>query len=205
MIITKIVLQKNNKDRYSIYIDHIFSFSLDAIDLLKLKLKENDKISDKEISNYKSLYEYTSAKNKALWFLTSRMRTSKEIINKLNHLGFSDETIEKLINYLIDLKYIDDGAYADAYISEILKFKPQGKKLIMANLKAKGIDDELISQKLSDINNETEEELAKKLLEKRYKNINNLDKKEINKAYLFLARKGFSTDQIMKILREFIN
>lgn len=203
MIITKISPQKRNKNRFSVFVDDIFSFSLDQIDLAKVDLHENDTISKSEIDSFKNLYEYSSAKNKALRYLTSRMRTMSEIRNKLQMLGFSSSTIDKVVTDLIELGYINDEEYIDAFINDTLKIKPKGKRLIELTLREKGIDYGLITQKLNSIGNNDEENLARKLLDKKFKNTDLADKKTLNKIYLFLMRKGFNSDLIAKILHSY--
>ena len=48
MIITAITQQKNNKDRYSVFIDDNFAFGLIMQDIVYFKLKQGEEISQEK-------------------------------------------------------------------------------------------------------------------------------------------------------------
>lgn len=202
MIITKISQQKSNKKRFSIYVDDKYSFSMDELDLLRLGLKENNDISKDDLTQYKDYYEYKSAKSTAIKYLCRKMRSAHEINDKLKLKGYSNDIITRVIDELAELKYIDDEALSQFFINDTSKFNPCGKRLLKAKLAQKGINKNIIDEKLSGIGEDGEIALAKKLINKKFKDIFGFDRKETYKVYQFLLRKGFDYDVIDKAVRE---
>ncbi len=125
--------------------------------------------------------------DKALRFLSYRARTEKEIRDKLGP-ECTEEVIAKLKTY----GYIDDQKYAQSYIESRLRSKPRSQKLILLELKRKGITTEYRILN-------TDYELAQKALEKK----KNLKTRE--QAMRFLASRGFSWDIIEKTVKKEYN
>ena len=71
------------------------------------------------------------------------------------------------MDFLKQYKFIDDEKFTETYIKD--KLKSQGKNRIKYSLLNKGIDEELIKEKLSYIDNDDEENVALKLAQKKYK------------------------------------
>jgi len=57
--------------------------------------------------------EKLKAKNKALKFLSYRMRSTKEVMDKLKREGFQDFIIQDTIDYLKNYNLIDDLQFAN--------------------------------------------------------------------------------------------
>ena len=200
MIITKIEKQKNNEKRYSIFIDNEFAFGIGEVDLLYYKLKENE-ILDEEKYNYilnKLLLK--RAKDKALKYLGYKMRSKKQVITKLEQNDFPPNVINKVINILEKYNYINDEDFAKAFIKDKLNLNGYGIFKISYDLKILGIEEEIYKKYLYNDKFINEEQKAKDLLLKKLKgkNIQDLDYKEKQKIYAYLARRGFSYDSINK-------
>ena len=65
---------------------------------------------------------------KAVKYLNVRMRSTYEIRQYLRGKGFAGEDIEEVLELLAKYKYIDDAAYAGAFIRDRLNFNPCGSK-----------------------------------------------------------------------------
>ena len=209
MIITKIEKQKNNNKRYSIFIDNQFAFGIDEIDLLHYKLKENEPLDNDKYNYILNKLLLKRAKDKALKYLGYKMRSKKQVIKKLEELDFPQNVINKVIKILEKYNYINDEEFAKAFIKDKMNLKGYGTFKISYDLKMLGIDEDIFKKYLYSEEFVKEEEKATSLLLKRLKGISieNIDYKEKQKLYAYLARRGFSYDSINKafnnLLKEF--
>ncbi|WP_058485406.1 RecX family transcriptional regulator [Defluviitalea phaphyphila] len=200
MKITKIEKQKNNKNRWSIFIDGEFSFGVDAEELYMFKLYEGKNINKKELIQIIKEKDYNKAKNIALNFLSYRPRSEKEIRNKLASKEYDEAIIEKVIDFLKKYDYVNDEKFAINYVKYYTHTKILGKKKIEYDLKQKGIKQKIIENVLNNIELD-ELNNALKLIEKKCPLKENIDQKKKQKIYQFLLRKGFSYDVIKKAFK----
>jgi regulatory protein len=144
------------------------------------------------------------ALNKTLCLLGKRSYTKKQIEQKLQQRGYSDEIIDAVTEYCLQMGYLNDREYVRQWVSTRNRLKPVGKRRIIHELKAKGIEHEIIISYLDDnFSNELEYELASSLIKKKIGHNLDKDHKSSEKLYRFLLRRGFSHDIIIKALRCF--
>lgn len=207
MRITKIEKQKKDKSRYSIYIDDEFQFGLYDDTLLKYGLRTGDELSEAKINGIREYDEYNYGKKVAYSYLSYKQRSRKEIEKKLKTKKISASSIEKIIEWLTELKYINDDAYARMLIEGKLRRKPIGKRMLEQKLKLAGIEKESAEKAIKEnYSEETELNKAKELLEKyvrksRFKN--EIDKK--GKCYKYLISRGFDGEIAQRVWRELEN
>lgn len=109
-----------------------------------------------------------------------------------------DSDIEKVLERLKELKYLNDSGYAEDYIADKIRFRPRGKFLLARELKLKGLDSDLIKNALEKQNID-ESGIAAQALERKMRQWQNLPlQKQRERAYRFLASKGFEPDAIYK-------
>lgn len=202
MIITDIKPQVKNNKRFSIFIDGEFKFGLTDVDVLFYRLKIGDEISDKK---YKMILEevvYNNAVSKASNYLSYKMRTEKEVREKLKD-EFSQEVIDKVITMLCKYNYINDLDYAISYAKDASNLKRWGEDRIKMELRLKGIADINIIEALEAISDkENTEQTIEALLERRIK-ATPIDLKEKKKHFEFLKRRGFKSDDILNVLKKY--
>lgn len=149
--------------------------------------------------------DYEKLLNYAFYILAKKRYTSSELSKKckqyMKRRDMHDEAIlEKVLNRLFELKYLDDDQYAKDYIAGRVKLKPKGEYALIRELKLKGIPGEL-SKKILEESPIDEFEMATQALRKKEKIWDKfpvIKKKE--KAYRFLSARGFSPDTIYKIV-----
>lgn len=205
--ITKIEIQKKNKDRYSVYIDGAYSFGIYENVLIKYDLKKGMKIEEDFLEDVLKKEEQECANNYGLRLLNFKMRTEQEIRRRMKEKEYTEDVIDITIEYLYYLNYLDDEEYARKFIKDKSNLKNMGKERIKRELYAKGIDKEIINIQIEDIVDDDDEyekamEMAVKKLETTYKN----DDKNAKYRKLggFLQRKGYSMNIVFKILKELI-
>jgi regulatory protein len=140
--------------------------------------------------------------NKAYFFLKFRPRTEKEIrdylYKKIKSKHWSRDDAEKVIEELKEESLIDDKKFIELFVRDRTALKPKGKKLLVRELKQKGIKDELI-EKYFTKNEIDEEKLALQILSRRWPRFKNLDsKKRFEKSTRFLLSRGFSYETVKK-------
>jgi regulatory protein len=97
-------------------------------------------------------------------------------------------------------KLIDDLKFASWLVESRSRSRPRGKRLLLQELKAKGIPPAEISLDID------EKSLATQALQKKIRLWQNLPLREFKaKAYRFLASRGFSWDVIEPVIRNLYN
>ncbi len=130
---------------------------------------------------------FEEAKEKAVRYLVLQLRTEEEIRNKLRKLNVEEKIIVDVTEYLKSIGYIDDSKYIDAYLRQCLSIPKYSKYEIRMKLLQKGIDKNLLADKLNEFDSYNyEKALINKLLNGKLKNMEPLKQK----AYLY--RRGFS-------------
>lgn len=160
---------------------------------------------DKEIdfTTYKLILannEFNKAKNFALNKISYSQKSTYEIRQKLKEQKFSEDVIEKIIEYLDSYGFLDDESYVKSYIRDKDEISNWSRGKIRFMLKRKHIDDNIIEDYIYMISDEREAEKARFFADKKIKN----DFSYENRAKIFrhLASKGFDVDIINQVLNE---
>ena len=191
MKITKIEVQKKNKNRVNIYIDEEFFCGLSLETVLKYRIKENQDISPERLDYLKNQTEKEVAFERSIKHISKSQKTEKEVRKYLSKFGYEDDTIDSTIEKLKSYSFVDDYEYAKAYVK--YKSKSCGSKKIRYDLGLKGVEKNIIDKCLSEFSTERESvlEVAKKYLRGKF-----LDKKSKEKVYRFLMGKGYNSFDI---------
>ncbi|MCX7785727.1 MAG: RecX family transcriptional regulator [candidate division WOR-3 bacterium] len=195
--------QRKNPERTSIYINGKYAFSVDKDTLAQLSLYDKQEITKRELEHLLFESEKQKCKDYAYLLLSYRMRTKKEIEDRLRHKDFSPSIIKDVMTELENQGLIDDRKFAQAFARDRINFSLKGKHLIFAELRKKGISQQDIESVLNDpeiINGE--ESALKRIIEKyqnRYKKYPLQERKQ--KFYTLLTRRGFSYPMIKKVLK----
>lgn len=81
----------------------------------------------------------------AVTYLSFSDRTIGEIRTYLKRKEYSEAEIEKAINYLKELQYVDDKGYAQRYIEQEIN-RGKGSLKIKNQLRKKGIDEQVLAE-----------------------------------------------------------
>lgn len=130
--------------------------------------------------------DYEIAKEKAIKYIVIARKTENEVRNKLRKLNCEEDIIEKVIDHLIKLNYINDYDYVDAYIRQCMRLLNYSIYEIKNKLLQKGIKKDIIEEKIQILyENGYEEKIVQKLLKGKLKSAEPLKQRQ----YLF--RRGF--------------
>lgn len=196
MKITDIKKQQRRRDRFNIYVDGKYGFALSELDVIKSKIEIGKELKSEEIKDLKKDDERAKVMNRAFLYLARRNHAEKELRYKLLKKFPRGALIEKTIERLKELGYINDEKFARDWIEYRLNGKPRGRILIRRELLAKGVNVELV-EKILDLvyNRDRERKELVRILDLR-KNRYAKDKKQRNKLISYLLRRGFLWEDI---------
>ena len=139
------------------------------------------------------------AKRRALYLLADMDRTEKELYEKLKKTGYSEETVNAAMEYVKSFGYIDDARYASRYIESFRDRKSRVK--MTYDMAAKGVDREVIEKAFLEYPEYDETDLIRRLAEKRLRGKDLTDPAVYQKTAAYLARRGFASGDIVKVLQ----
>lgn len=199
MVITDISPCKGNKNRVNIFVDGAFAFALYVETAAWAGLSEGVDITELDLKAIAFEDEKKYAMDAAVQFISYRMRTQKEVRDKLRQKGIGENAAEDVIQRLQEAGYINDSEFASVYAEE-LKGR-MGKRGIRQKLFQKGIRDGEADEALAAMGGfeETVRFQTEKLLEK-YRSDDAY--KARGKIYRTLLSRGFDADEIKSALAE---
>jgi regulatory protein len=206
-IITKISIQKHNKDRYSIFTDsgsgEEYAFSVDEDVLIKYQLKKGMELDDFAVTEMLFQDDIRKAYNTAINYLAHRMRSEAEVRDYLKKKEMAEPVIKEAIHKLYDLKFLNDEEFALAYVRTQINTTEKGAGVIKLELKEKGIAPAIITNVVDEVSFDDQLEKAIKLSEK-YVQKNKNDSSRILKQKIeqMLRRKGYGFPVIRAALEQ---
>lgn len=204
--ITNVEVQKRNKDRFNVFVDEEFSFACDGEIVYKYDIKKGNIVNVDELKEIMEEDNFIKCKSSALRTIEKTYKTEKEIIDKLKDKGFEEKTIKRTLEFLKEYNFLNDKKYTEMFVKD--KIKAQGRNKIKFTLMKKGVCEELIKDKINNIDKDEEFNGALTLAQKKYNLIvkREEDKFKIaQKLYRFLAGKGYGYDCINKVIKQVLN
>jgi regulatory protein len=196
--ITKIEYQKNNKNRVNIYLDDSFAFGIDINIMVKYSLSKNMELKEDFIEEILMAEEEINVYNYALSVLSRTFKSEKQLRIKLNEKGYDAKFIDNAVIKLKQNKYLDDERYSEILINNKINISKYGKRRVREALYHKGINREIIDEKLSCISEDDELERALSLGSKKLRTIKKDDERRSVKLSNYLVNKGFEFSTVKK-------
>ncbi len=198
MKITKIKQQVKRPDRFAIFVDEKYSFSLSEQELMSVGIKIGQDLTESELVKLLSNADHDKAYLKALDYLSRRPRSKWEVEQYLLRKGHNDNTVSITLSRLSDIGYIDDLKFAESWVRSRRALKHVSKRKLIDELKQKHVSKVNISKVLD--NDETDEqEVIRQIIQKKKQQTRYQDQVKL-KAYL--VRQGFSYDDINVVVNE---
>jgi regulatory protein len=196
MKITAIKQQVKRKDRYSIYVDGQYAFSLSESGLLELGLASGREIDAQQLAELKKASGTDKAYGNALRYVAMRPRSMWELRTYLRRKDVEEPVAEKIIERLQRSGLVDDAAFARSWVASRRLLKSTSKRRIQMELKQKQVPEYIISQVLEEDETSERDSLRQLIAKKqaRYP--------DRTKLLQYLARQGFSYDDITATLNE---
>jgi regulatory protein len=200
-IITKIEVQKKNKDRVNIYMNEEFAFACGAELIYIHNITRGRSMEKEELLDIINEDNYIKGKSYALHFLERSFKSQKQVSDKLLAKELDVKTINRVLEFLKQYDFIDDKRYVELFIKE--KIRSSGKNKIKFSLLKKGLPEELIKDELNKITNQQQLEIALNLAEKKIRTLSKSEK-ELRKLYKktadYLVRNGYDFGIVNEVL-----
>ena len=179
-IITDIKQAVKNQNRVNIFVNGKYHFSLDIFQLTQLNVKIGSKFTKTEIENLEQQSEFGKLYALALSYCLMRPHSKKEI---------SDYLWKKTLN-----RKLKNRKTGEFWVENRNQRKGSSIKKLKSELFSKGVSLDIIEQVLSESNRNDEDEIQKIIAKKAKKYTDE------QKLIAYLARQGFSFDEIKKAL-----
>jgi regulatory protein len=135
--------------------------------------------------------------------LTGRARTRHELAAKLAAKGVPDEIAGRLLDRFTDVGLIDDAAFARLWVESRQSGKGLARRALAAELRRKGVADEVARGVLDELEPGVEEESARILVRKKLRSLQAVDRATATRRLAgMLARKGYPPGLAFAVVRD---
>lgn len=211
MKVTSISIQARDKNRVNVSVDGKYRLSLDVFQLGDLGIKIGNEYSEAELTALEEESQFGKLYMRALEYCLMRPHSARELRDYLYRKtrdtrtktgqvrkGVSLQLTERVFGRLQEKGYIDDEKFARYWIENRNLRKGASKRKLSAELGAKGVDRSVVERLLGETERTDVDELTKVIEKKRSRYT--ADKDGVQKFMSYLARQGFSYDDIKAAL-----
>lgn len=207
MKVTALTVQQKDKNRINVIVDGKYRFSLDMSQVIDLGLKVGKDYTDQELTALETEGQFGKTYMRALEYCLTRPHSAKEVRDYLYRKtrdtrmktgvvkpGVSPQITARVFDRLVEKGYIDDEKFARFWVENRNLKKGVSRRKLQAELRSKGVEDNIIDTLLSQSDRSDAAELQK-IIEKKRKRY-----PDEQKLMQYLARQGFSYDDIKDAL-----
>ena len=192
-------------EKYELTKKNIYNVYLSNGEVLELNGKvitDNELLIKKDIDN--ELYDKLRRDNTICILVDTSVKYIDELRDYLKNKEEDTIIIEEVIDKLIDYKYLDDDRFTKAFIKDKLNFTNWGDYKIKNELKRLGVNEEIIYNNMTSIDDNIYYERINKIIDKdistnkKYGGI-----KLKNKIYNHLLTLGYSKEKVISIINNY--
>ena len=138
--------------------------------------------------------------SKAQSYCSRAEKCESDVRTYLYKQGVDAKDIAKIVDRLVDDKFVDNARYARAFVSDAFKFNKWGRLKIRQALLAKGISEKLMSEPLSGIDETEYMSLLESLLRTKLKSVRGDDEYKLKPSvFRFAYSRGFEPELVEKV------
>ncbi|WP_119326995.1 recombination regulator RecX [Companilactobacillus musae] len=198
--VTKIQAQKR-KGRYNVYLDGKYAFPVAETTLIEFRLMNETELTDSQIKEIQDRENVNKAYGDAVNYLSYQLRTKKEIKDYLYKKEYHRDAVDDVIQRLENLHYLDDESYAKSFINTQLRTTANGPKIIEQKMIQKGVPNDIVQNKILDIDQDILVENATDFAKKQVRKQKRASFKQmLTKIKQSLYQKGFNNEVIEIVL-----
>lgn len=194
-------IEPRRRQMCALFIDGEYVMNLDAQTLIENRFDVGREIDDDELKEIIEKSNERRAKDKALWLISYRSHSKKELFDKLRR-DFDEDSAQKAVDRMQELGLINDGEFAKAYARKLVYGKKMSLRAAELELRRKGIDNITAEQVLSDLEYDAQTQIIE-FISKKYRNIE--DEKVRRRAVAALQRKGYGWDDIKQAIETLLS
>ncbi|SEH84227.1 regulatory protein [Mycolicibacterium rutilum] len=144
------------------------------------------------------------ARNLCLRLLTARARTRAELTTHLAKRGYPEDVSERVLDRLTEVGLIDDADFAEQWVRSRRANAGKGRRALIAELRTKGVDNDVIDAVLADDDPAAERARAERLVAdklRREKLADDDDAKLTRRLVGMLARRGYGQTMAFDVVK----
>ena len=124
-----------------------------------------------------------------------------EMKEKMTRWGIDEDAQQRVVEYLVAHRYVDDRRYARSFVNDKLKYNKWGPRKIEQSLWMKHIDESILREALDDVDNEEYISVLRPLLTSKRKTTKDETDYEMNQKLLrFAIGRGFTFEQVKEVI-----
>lgn len=213
-------LKEKKGKKYAVYLDEelycrCYANDLRTLGFLEFTEGQEADVEEAELAEFEQNVFLPRAKRRALFLLGKKEYTKREMEKKLFLDGYPESIVMATLDYLAELRYVEDSSYAERYAYYLL---PKcSEREIYQKMLQKGFEKELIKEAIEAAteryrfehgNDEGDEaspeiEAIRTILRKKGYHPEFADEEKKKKMVTALYRKGFSLSDIRAVIGEF--
>lgn len=201
MKITAIRQQVKRSDRYSVYVDEKYAFSLSKAGLIESRLASGKELDASQLAELKKAAGIDKAYGNALRYVAMRPHSEWELAMYFKRKAVDDDVAKLIAERLRGVGLLDDRAFARSWVTSRRLLKATSKRKLVAELKQKHVAESIITEALTEDDTDERQTLRdlveRKRQQTRYRT-------EPLKLMQYLARQGYQYDDIKAVLGEVI-
>ena len=126
---------------------------------------------------------------------------TSEMKEKMTRWGIDEDAQQRVVEYLVANRYVDDRRYARSFVNDKLKYNKWGPRKIEQSLWMKHIDESILREALDDVDNEEYISVLRQLLTSKRKTTKAETDYEMNQKLLrFAIGRGFTFEQVKEVI-----
>ena len=200
MVIEELKPSKRVRDRWLAVLEDGSILRVSKNQIADLALYAGRELSDEEADRLLEAIENEGFRSYALRVVTDAPKSRKMLLKNLEEKKCPPEKARGIADWLEDLGYLDDAAYARE-VAELYTRKGYGKRKIRDEFYRRGVPRELWDEALEQIEEEDNASAIDAFLEKKLKGSH--DPKDVKRASDALARRGYRWPEISDALRRY--
>lgn len=144
------------------------------------------------------------ARDLCLRLLTVRARTRAELAGQLAKRGYPDDVSQRVLDRLAEVGLVDDADFAEQWVQSRRANAGKGKRALAAELRTKGVDNDVITAALAGIDAGAERQRAEQLVRDklRREKLADDDTKVTRRLIGMLARRGYSQTMAFDVVKD---
>ncbi|MEV1144271.1 regulatory protein RecX [Micromonospora sp. NPDC049799] len=134
--------------------------------------------------------------------LAVRPRTRAELAGALARKGISDEVSAEVLDRYDEVGIIDDAAFAKAWVSSRHAGRGLSRRALANELRQRGVDGEVASEALGELDEETEAGTARALVDRKLRSARGEPDAVFRRLVAMLARKGYPPGVAIRAVKD---
>jgi regulatory protein len=135
--------------------------------------------------------------------LTGAPKTRQQLADLLADRGVPEDAADGVLDRFTEVGLIDDAAFARAWVSSRQSGRGLARRALRAELRAKGVDDDVAATAVESVDDDDERETARRLVDRRLRSMARLDRATATRRLMgMLARKGYSGGLAAGVVRD---